>query len=336
VRIASAVTLAAALLIPAAAPDAETAQPLRFAYPGPPNTPYNTKVFMPWAEEATKASGGTAEVKIFAGPTLGTNLNLYDRTIAGVADIAFGVFGPLSSQFPQANVATLPFESRNQSEAALALWRLYDKGVISGEFGKVRVLALMVFPGLVVHAKKPIQSLADIKGMKISVEGRVLSAAVEQLGAVPISLTPAELYESLQRGMVEAAPQGWPSVPTFHLNEVTSYHLEVPIGMNTGYVFMNKEAYARLKPQGQKAIDSLSGETFVRRLSTAGDEIESGARNATRALKGQTVATLAPDEEARWKERLAPVTAAWVKETPDGAKVLAAFRAEIAAIRAGK
>jgi TRAP-type C4-dicarboxylate transport system substrate-binding protein len=334
VKIAFTMILAAALLCPAAAPVAETVQ-LRFAYPGPPNTPYNTKVFTPWAEDATKASAGTAEVKIFAGPTLGTNQNLYDRTIAGVADIAFGVFGPLSSQFPQANVATLPFESRNQGEAAEALWRLYDKGVISGEFGKVKVLALMVFPGLVVHAKRPIQTLADVKGMKISVEGRVLSAAVEQLGAVPISLTPAELYESLQRGMVEAAPQGWPSVPTFHLNEVTSYHLEVPIGMNTGYVFMNKEAYARLPQQGQQAIDGLSGETFVRRISKAGDEIEAGARDATKAMKGQTVAALAPDEEARWKDRLAPITDAWVKETPDGAKVLASFRAEISAIRAG-
>lgn len=334
-KLVFAATLAAILLHPAAAAVAETTQ-LRFAYPGPPNTPYNTKVFTPWAEEASKASGGTAEVKIFAGPTLGTNQNLYDRIIAGVADIGFGVFGPLSSQFPQANVATLPFESRTQSEAAEALWRLYDTGVISGEFGKVKVLALMAFPGLVIHAKRPIQTLADIKGMKISVEGRVLSAAMEQLGAVPISLTPGELYESLQRGMVEAAPQGWPSVPTFHLTEVTSYHLEVPIGMNTGYVFMNKDSYARLPRQGQQAIDGLSGETFVRRISQAGDEIESDARDATKAMKGQTVATLAPDEEARWKDRLAPITAAWVKETPDGAKVLAAFRAEIAAIRAGK
>jgi TRAP-type C4-dicarboxylate transport system substrate-binding protein len=80
----------------------------------------------------------------------------------------------------------------------------------------------------------------------------------------------------------------------------------------------------------------LSGEKLVRRISAAGDEIETDARNATKAMKGQTVASLAPDEEARWQERLAPVTAAWVKETPDGAKVLAAFRAEIAAIRAGK
>lgn len=335
-KIAFAMMIAAALLVPAAAPDAQTAPQLRFAYPGPPNTPYNTKVFTPWAADVTKASNGAVEVKMFTGPVLGTDQNIYDRTIVGVADIAFGVFGPLSSQFRQTNVATLPFESRKQSEAAEALWRLYSNGVTTAEYSKVHVLAVLAFPGLVIHAKRPIHTLDDIKGMKISVEGRVLSAAMEQLGAVPISLIPSELYESLQRGMIEAAPQGWPSVPTFHLNEVTTYHLEVPIGMNTGYVFMNKEAYAKLAPQAKQAVDSLSGEVFVQRLIQAGDEIETAAREATKAMPGQTVASLAPDEEKRWQEKLQPITDNWIKETPDGAKVLAAFRAEIAAIRGGK
>jgi hypothetical protein len=49
----------------------------------------------------------------------------------------------------------------------------------------------------------------------------------------------------------------------------------------------------------------------------------------------QTITTLSPAEEAHWKERAKPVVDAWVAATPDGAKVLAAYRAEIAKIRAG-
>jgi TRAP-type C4-dicarboxylate transport system substrate-binding protein len=106
--------------------------------------------------------------------------------------------------------------------------------------------------------------------------------------------------------------------------------------MNTGFVFMNKDAYAKLAPPAKQAVDSLSGEVFVARLIKAGDEIESAAREATKAQKGQTVAALSPDEEKRWQAKLQPITDTWIKETPDGAKVLAAFRQEIAAIRAGK
>ena len=42
-----------------------------------------------------------------------------------------------------------------------------------------------------------------------------------------------------------------------------------------------------------------------------------------------------PDKEAMWMARIQPVIAAWEKRTPDGARVLAAFRKEVAAISSG-
>ena len=55
----------------------------------------------------------------------------------------------------------------------------------------------------------------------------------------------------------------------------------------------------------------------------------------TRAAN-QTIASLAPEEEARWKQRAQAVVDEWTKSTPDGARVLAAYRAEIAEVRKGK
>jgi hypothetical protein len=74
----------------------------------------------------------------------------------------------------------------------------------------------------------------------------------------------------------------------------------------------------------------------VKRLVAADDTMEAVGRDATKAMAGQTIASLDPAEEARWKELVAPVTEEWVKATPDGDKVLAAFRAEVLAVRAGK
>jgi len=39
-------------------------------------------------------------------------------------------------------------------------------------------------------------------------------------------------------------------------------------------------------------------------------------------------------EEARWRKLVAPVAEQWARETPNGARVLEAFRAEIAAFEA--
>ena len=55
----------------------------------------------------------------------------------------------------------------------------------------------------------------------------------------------------------------------------------------------------------------------------------------TRAAN-QIIASLAPEEEARWKSRAQAVVDEWTKSTPDGARVLAAYRTEIAEIRKGK
>ena len=50
----------------------------------------------------------------------------------------------------------------------------------------------------------------------------------------------------------------------------------------------------------------------------------------------ERVVTLTPEQEAEWKKRLEPIAADWAKGVPDGAKVLDAFRAEVAAGRAGR
>ena len=53
-------------------------------------------------------------------------------------------------------------------------------------------------------------------------------------------------------------------------------------------------------------------------------------------MKDQTVSRLSDHERAKWQARIQPVIDNWVKSTPDGEHVLAAFRKEIAAIRSGK
>jgi TRAP-type transport system periplasmic protein len=323
-----------ACMIVAASAKADPVQ-IKFAYPSAPNNAL-FQGMQGWADDVNKAANGAIEIKLFPGGVIADNSNMYDRVTGGVADIGFAVFGPVSSVFPKTNVGTLPFEARNHREDALALWALYEKGIIKDEFTKFHPLAFVVFPGLVIHSKKPIHTLADVKGMKISVEGRVLSQMIPRLGAAPISLQPGELYQSLQRGLVDAVPQGWPSVPTFHLDEVTNFHLEVPLGFNTGYVAMNNDSYAKLPPEAKAAIDKLSGKVFVERLVAADDTMQAVGRDATKALPGQTIAQLDPAEEARWKEAVAPVTEDWVKSTPDGAHVLAAFRDEVTAVRNAK
>ena len=203
------------------------------------------------------------------------------------------------SLFPKTNVGTCPlWRPRNHREDALALWHLYQKGVITEEFAKVKPLGFIVFPGLVIHSKKPIHDLADMKGLKISVEGRVLSTMMPRLGASPISLQPGELYASLQRGLVEAVPQGWLSVPTFHLNEVTNFHLEAPLGFNTGQRVHEPGRFMQSsRPKVAPQSTSFPARFYVLLRPIAADdtmELRVG-RDATKATPGpKSIASFCP------------------------------------------
>jgi TRAP-type C4-dicarboxylate transport system substrate-binding protein len=306
---------------------------LRFAYPAPPGGYANVWGFTPWSQEVGAASNGAIEIKIFAGAAIADFSKVYDRVVNGVADMGFGLFGPVSTEFPKSMVTSLPFEAANVEEASLAVWRLYEKGVISDEFARVKLLCLFNFPDNGFHTRKPIKTMADVQGMKFSVGTRILGEIVERLGGTPVALPPSEYYSTNQRGLVDGSSTSWPAMAPFKLHEVTQHHLDLPLGPSPAFVVMHKESYAKLPEAGRKALDPLSGEPFSRRMAKLSERMDAEGRDAVRAMPNHTVGRLDPAEEKRWAERVAPVTENWVKATPNGAAVLAAYRAEISRAR---
>jgi TRAP-type transport system periplasmic protein len=303
---------------------------LKFGFPAPVSSFVNTQGMTPWIEKVEKASGGTLKIRLFAGPTLGTFSDIYDRTLNNVSQISFGVLGPLVSEFPRTQVTDLPFLSTDTKKSSVALWRLYEKGLLAPEFDRVKVLALFNFTSSNINAKKPIKLPEDLAGLKVAAGSREAGELALALGASPITLTPTEIYEAMNRGVVNAAFGSWTLVKTFKLTEVTNFHLELPLGEAPAYVFMNKATYASLPPQAKKAIDQFSGESFSEILGANNQAADRAEGQKVSAEAGQTVTKLAAADYPAWKARMQPVVDAWVKNTPDGAKLLAAYREELA------
>jgi TRAP-type transport system periplasmic protein len=307
---------------------------LKFGFYPPIRSYVNTEGMTPWIHEVEQASNGTLKIQLFAGPTLGTERNMYERTLAGVAQIAYSTFGPLASLFPRVQVADLPFVSHDARVSSMALWHLYAKGVFGHEFDKVKLLAIFNFPSAVLNTNAPVKTLEDIKGMKLAVSSRTSAEVVAALGASPVTLTPPETYQGLSRGVAEGSVISWTAVKTFKLDEVTKYHVTAPLGEAPAFVFMNKAAYAALPAQAKQAIDKYSGESFSEKLGANNQAAAEGEAKKVATRPGHTVTELSPAEYAKWEARIRSVDEAWVKQAPDGAKVLAAYREEIAKLAA--
>jgi TRAP-type C4-dicarboxylate transport system substrate-binding protein len=309
--------------------------PLRLASTTVPTSKVNVWGLIPWSEDVKKASNDLLDIKLYYNNSIANPENVYDRTLQGVADISFGIMGPFYDIFPRTMVAGLPFEAQNDTETSVALSRLFERRLISEEFSKVKVLSLFTFAPSAINSNKNIKTVEDVKGMKLAVSGRIVGEMVSAIGAVPVTMGPPDFYQAMQRGTVQGIMVGWPAIMSFKLDEVTNHHLETQSGQFPAFVFMNKEAFAKLPEAGQTAIDQLSGPVFYKRMGEVTDRQEAEGRDLTKPKPGQVITKLDPAEEMRWKKLAEPVTENWTKSTPNGPAILAAFREEIKKIRAG-
>ena len=121
----------------------------------------------------------------------------------GVADIGFTLAALTGGKFKQQGVAGLPFETKNATEAATALWKIYEKGLTSGEFTKVKLLGIWAFPNAAIHSKTPIVKLSDVAGKKLSLSSPTAAKIVIGLGATPVTLPPNQAYQAISRGIAD-------------------------------------------------------------------------------------------------------------------------------------
>jgi TRAP-type C4-dicarboxylate transport system substrate-binding protein len=304
---------------------------LKFNSPAPPPSFLHANAFNPWAKAVSDASNGTLKVEMSYGGTLGGFGVTYDRVIDGVADIGFILTALAKGKFKQQDVAALPFESKSSVAAATALWKIFENGITAGEFDAVKPLGIWTFPNSAVNSRSPVKSLDDLKGRKVTVSNPIAGRTVVALGAGPVAMSPSDVYQALSRGLADMALMPFTGVATFKIDDVAKHHVDVALGADSAVVFMNRKRWDSLPPQAKAAIDKYSYLPFSETLGRAADAEWARSRGSLK-----DVTTLSDAEEARWKKLVAPVAEQWARETPNGAKVLQAFRAEVAAVESRK
>jgi TRAP-type C4-dicarboxylate transport system substrate-binding protein len=336
-RLAGAVV---ALILAAVSASADPVQ-LKLATFGPPDSYFYVEVLIPWLEAVNKDSEGTLNIKYFGGGVLGNAGNMYDAALTGAADIAWALPGTVPGKFVKTSVAELPFSYDSSEVGSVALWRLYEKGVIASDFDEVKLFGLTAWPGADVQTKsKKVMRLEDFKGLKIRAQGHWQAATVTAFDATPVNVPIDEVYQALDRGVIDGVWGSLVLTREFRVNEIAHYFLEAPLNGGSGMLIMKRESFEKLPAAAKAAMEKHSGEALSRALGKSNDgEVKRvEALLADEAGKGKIDPpyTLSPEEFARWRKAAEPVSDAWAKGVPGGAAILAAFRAEAASLKAGQ
>lgn len=337
-RFIQAAAAACALALTVASPTAALAQPvvLKYAATVPAGNVTYEQVSAPWLKQINEAAQGEFVIEP-VGPAVANVTNVWERTVNGVVDIGVVILGPSGLPFTKSNITNLPGILSDEAAASTALWRLYAKGLISEEYKDVKVLALTAGPKLGMSTTKPITRLEDLKGAKVRAIGKVSADVLTALGASPIALPFGEVYQSLSRGVITGGMVSYMSIMAFKSGEVAKHHtFDVSLGMAPLAIVMNRQSYDKLSPKGKAVIDRFSGEAQSRLMGAAWGKLDASMQAELTAKGDQQIHSLSAEEIARWQQAVEPVRAAWVAQTPDGARLLSTLKAEYAAALAGK
>ncbi len=268
-----------------------------------------------WAKEIEKRTDGRVQITVFPGGTLTPSDKCYDGVVQGISDIGFSVFAYTRGRFPLMEIADLPVGLASGVNATKAINEFYQK-FKPKELDDVEVMYLNGHGPGVLHTKKPVRTLEDLKGMKIRCTG-IAASIVTALGGTPVAMGMGDTYDALSRGVVDGSMSPQESLQGWKWGEVVKYTTEnFGSSYSTGmFVVMNKQKWASLPADIQAIFRKVNAE-FADRQGKVWDEIDLEGRAFTLERKN-TIISLTPQEDARWAAAVKPLLDDYIKRMKD-------------------
>ncbi len=243
-----------------AAPHVARAQSPEFSYKYANNLPVTHPMNVRAAEmvEAiAKETNGRVEIKVFPSSQLGGDTDMLSQLRSG--GIEFFTLSPLilSTLVPNASISGIGFAFPDYA----AVWKAMDGDLgtyVRGQIGKAGLVAMdKIWDNgfrQITTSTKPIESAADLKGLKIRVPVSPLwTSMFKAFESAPASINFAEVYTALQTRTVDAQENPLAIISTAKLYEVQK-NCSLTNHMWDGFWFLaNRRAYERL-PEDLRAI----------------------------------------------------------------------------------
>lgn len=225
-----------------------------------PETHFGNKlIVMPLIKKINEYTQGSVTVTNYPGGQLANAPGTLNAIKSGIANMGLVGIGYSGGAMPLATIIELPGAFQDLVKAQAAYQDLVMNTLLEKEFlpNGVRPIMVSMLPQqqLVLKKNQSMNSLADLKGLKIRVPHPTAAQAVTKLGMTPVQIPQTELYLALERGTVDGAINLTASVASYKLNEVSQVATtNMSLGSIAFIAMINERDWKKLSAQEQAAV----------------------------------------------------------------------------------
>jgi len=225
---------------------------------GDPVTSSKAIYYQELADKTREATNGGLDITIMAGGTLFGHFEVREGVISGAADIGWFCTPFAPGQYPLSEVLQLPLAYGNIMASTYAYLELYKRvPELQQELSEIKVLGLYAGPVNQLFTKKPIHTPADLQGLKIRTMSGVPADCLTAWGASPVFISATEVYEAMDKGVVNGFTFEWSGIRSNTLYEVFDYEIMLPFYTNPFIIMMNKDSYNNIPDEYKAAFDEI-------------------------------------------------------------------------------
>jgi TRAP-type C4-dicarboxylate transport system substrate-binding protein len=288
-------------------------------------TNFHTENVAQFAADIDKATGGRLKITVHSNASLFKAPEIKRAVQGGQAQIGEILISGYSNEDPVFGVDSVPFLATSYADAA-KLWKASRKA-LEERFARqgMMVLYSVPWPPQGIYSSKPLDSVADMKGLKMRTYNPYTSRIAELAGAQPVTIQAAELAQAFATGAVNANITSGATGYDTKAWEVVKNYYDTQAWLPKNIVFVNKAAFDALDKPAQQAVLKAAADAEARGWKTS--EEKNKWYQDQLAKNGMNVAAPSAQLKADFKKIGDTMTGEWLKTAgSDGQAIVDAYR----------
>lgn len=313
---------AAVMLVFGTAVQAQTKWDMPTGYP---TGNFHTENIRQFVADVDKESGGKLKITVHDSGSLFKANEIKRAVQGGQADIGEIIISGFSNEDPMFGLDATPFLATGYKDAA-KLWKV-SKAATEARFAKqgMKILYTVPWPPQGIFSTKPINSAADLKGVKWRAYNPNTSRIAQLVGAQPVTIQAAELDIALATGAVSAFMTSGATGYDTKVWERLKYYYEVNAWLPKDFVIVSQKAFDALDKPTQAALLKASAAAETRGWKVS-EEKNTWYREQL-IKNGMIVGAGSPQLVSDFKKIGLTMTADWIGQTgAEGQAIIDAYR----------